>query len=155
MPADTSTDLPSYQELMRFDSTCVKGLPPTDTWDLSSLLIEGKPVERAVVVAWLEAVYARSLYDNGSLQQEENQQLDAVALLLFADAVGSRRRVIDACYQRCKPHFDTLSIALRDDLVSRESHKIHFTGRHYHHTEVLGVARGRVADAPYQGVARL
>jgi len=100
---DGQRSIPAHRELMRFDVSCVRELPPTDTWDLGSLLIEGKPVERAVVVAWLQTFYAGSMLDNGSLQPEEDQeQPDPVRLLLFADAVGSSRRIIRACYERCK-----------------------------------------------------
>ena len=54
---DGSEDnLPAHRGVLEVASTCVKHLPPSDTWDLSLLKINGAPVHRSVVIAWLEVV---------------------------------------------------------------------------------------------------
>jgi len=137
--------IPAHREAMQFDVGCVKELPPTDTWDLSSLLIEGKPVERAVVVAWLEALYQDSNLDNGSLQPEEDQQQpDPVRLLLFADAVGSSRRIINSCYERCKEQ-----VVLRLQLAEGDSPRelaVQLDGRWWTLDHISGMLQGAALD---------
>lgn len=80
-------------------SSCAKGLPATaDEWDVSQLLIEGQPVQRETVVAWLNALYD-IVYGKPFEQQEKSpvHNITGLAqLLAFADAVGSSRGVLRA-----------------------------------------------------------
>ncbi|KAI8466571.1 MAG: hypothetical protein J3K34DRAFT_524435 [Monoraphidium minutum] len=109
--------VPAHRELLQFMSSCVKGLPPGDIWDLSEVLVEGEPVSRAVVVAWVEVVYnasPTSYSDDGTElpPEEPGRGVPAAPLLLFADAVGSSARVIRACYERCKAQFEAITVKL-------------------------------------------
>jgi hypothetical protein len=55
--------------LLRYHSSVCYGLPQDcSQWDLSNLLIEGRPMERAAVVAWLNCVYQ---HDRGRPFQEQ------------------------------------------------------------------------------------
>jgi hypothetical protein len=54
--------LAPYCHVVQLFSLCAAGLPAQAAgqdavWDLSSLLIDGRPVSRATVVAWLNASY--------------------------------------------------------------------------------------------------
>lgn len=114
-----ATRLPAHRDLLRISSTCVRGLPPSDTWDISGVLIEGQPVSRTVAVAWLTACYDGANYaDEGSLQPEDDRPPPAAELLLFADAVGSSSRVISACYERCKQQLSTLSVSVEGERLA-------------------------------------
>jgi hypothetical protein len=66
-------------------------LPETEVWDLSGVNVEDKPVERSMVVAWLEVVYV------AADEEKQNEQVSLAELLLFADAVGSTKRILAAC----------------------------------------------------------
>jgi hypothetical protein len=77
-------------------------LPATDEWDLSGLLVEGQPVSRATVVAWLNAA-CHNTYGTDYEQQEDSPACtfnDLYRLLLFADAVDSTRPLLKACCAR-------------------------------------------------------
>jgi hypothetical protein len=55
--------------LLRYHSSACYGLPQEcSEWDLSNLLIEGRPAERAAVVAWLNCLYQ---HDRGRCFQEQ------------------------------------------------------------------------------------
>jgi hypothetical protein len=117
------TSLPAHRELLQFHSTCVKGLPAgADVWDVSGLLIDGRPAPAAVVAAWLEAAYAgSSYYDHGAAGEivragGEEEAVDPLSLLLFADAVGSSRAGNRACYERCADALGKLTVVLGDAL---------------------------------------
>ncbi|PNW80389.1 hypothetical protein CHLRE_07g315450v5 [Chlamydomonas reinhardtii] len=67
------------------------------TWDLSKLVLEGQssPVSSAVVRQWLDLVYSR--VDAGRQPPKFPSLSEAArSLLLFADAVGTSRVVMDA-----------------------------------------------------------
>jgi hypothetical protein len=115
-PQQPPPRIPAHRELLRFDSTCVRNLPPGDTWDISGLVIDGQRVTRPVVVAWLEAVYAGSTYwgDTGVPPAEEGE-IDGVLLLRFADAVGSSIRVVRECYERCREQLASLEVRVRGE----------------------------------------
>lgn len=89
--------LPAYKDLLRLASTCARGLPTSNTWDLSNLMVEGKPVKRQVPVTWLEIIYDdfSNYSDAGRLEPEgSSEEVPIADLLLFADAVGSSRRIM-------------------------------------------------------------
>jgi hypothetical protein len=49
--------------LMRLCSSCAGGLPAeAATWDISNLVIDGQPVQRSTVIAWLDTCYV-IMYD--------------------------------------------------------------------------------------------
>jgi hypothetical protein len=101
--ADDAPDKPPLEAplvLLRASCSCARGPPrDSDTWDLSNLLIDGKPVSRDTVTAWLNVVY--TLHED--VPFEEVQPVAAASatrlyqLLAFADAVGSSRGVVKAC----------------------------------------------------------
>lgn len=79
--------------LLRYHSSVCYGLPQEcSEWDLTNLLIEGRPVERTAVVAWLNCVYQ---HDRGQPFQEQQPAYASTSaaelhrLLALADAVGS------------------------------------------------------------------
>jgi hypothetical protein len=88
---DGQENLPAHRGILEVACSCVKHLPETDLWDLSGMHVEDKPVQRSVVVAWLEVVYL------AADEEKQNEQVSLADLLLFADAVGSTKRVLAAC----------------------------------------------------------
>jgi hypothetical protein len=102
--ADDTSDKPPLEAsslLLHANSSCARGLPrDSDTWDLSNLLIDGQPVSRDTVTAWLNAVYKH--HEDVPLEEKEPRCSPPSAtglyqLLSFADAVGSSRGVLKAC----------------------------------------------------------
>ncbi|WIA39973.1 hypothetical protein OEZ86_013403 [Tetradesmus obliquus] len=94
--------LAPYCHIVQLFSLCAAGLPAqaeNDTvWDLSNILIDGQPVQRATVVAWLNSCYqivytadyeAQEAADNPALTFE-----GLYRLLAFADAVDSTDGVL-------------------------------------------------------------
>lgn len=88
---------------LRSCCSCCEGLPTdAEVWDISSMLVAGKPVKRQTAVEWLNAVYSR-LDDSCFEDQEESEvqtMTDLFELLMFADAVGSRRGILLHCIGR-------------------------------------------------------
>jgi hypothetical protein len=78
-------------------SQCVRSLPDKTEWDLSSLLIDGQPVTRSTVVAWLNCAYKHILDCDFEAQEVEQSAASLYQLLVFADAVGSQRVLMKAC----------------------------------------------------------
>jgi hypothetical protein len=87
---------------MRLCSSCAGGLPAeAATWDISNLVIDGQPVQRSTVIAWLDTCYV-TMYDRPYEEPKQHRQSVMAAtqlyqLLAFADAVGSTRGVIREC----------------------------------------------------------
>jgi hypothetical protein len=98
--------------LLRAGSTVACGLPKAaSTWDLSGLLINGQPVSRDVLVAWLNAAYHHLL---GATFEPQDPDLTTTAaglsaVLHFADAVGSRPGLLAACLR----NLDQLQLAVQ------------------------------------------
>jgi hypothetical protein len=91
--------LDADEHLVRMYSAVARQLPVTDTWDLSSLLIDGQPVSRSTVVAWLNAAY-QNTFDRDFEQQDDSPGSSAEGLyqlLAFADAINSSRPLIRGC----------------------------------------------------------
>jgi hypothetical protein len=85
---------------LRCMSTCACALPAeAGVWDLSGLLIDGKPVPEHVVKAWHGAVYKQLGHKQHSKElSSASKTMDGLyQLLRFADAVGSRQGVLQAC----------------------------------------------------------
>jgi hypothetical protein len=78
-------------------SACACNLPADAAeWDLSGLLIDGKPVSQDTVKAWIGAVY-KQLGDRqyaDELNEASRTMEGLYQLLRFADAVGSRQGVL-------------------------------------------------------------
>jgi hypothetical protein len=53
--AGAASPLEADAQVIRLFSSVARQLPETDEWDLSGLLVDGQPVSRATVVAWLKA----------------------------------------------------------------------------------------------------
>jgi hypothetical protein len=71
----------------------------SSTWDLSNLLIDGQPVSRDTVTAWLNVLYMQleGVHFLGSASVAALTATGLYQLLAFADAVGSIRGVLRAC----------------------------------------------------------
>jgi hypothetical protein len=70
--------------------------PASDTWDLSSLLVNGSPVSQATVIAVLEVLYS-NMWALGFETQPRKAQYSLERLLdmlLFADAVGCSKQAL-------------------------------------------------------------
>jgi hypothetical protein len=82
-------------------SGVARGLPDADEWDLSGLLVDGQPVSRETVVAWLNAAYQAAYEEDFEAQQKADNPACSMTglyqLLSFADAVDSTRPVLKAC----------------------------------------------------------
>jgi hypothetical protein len=108
--------------LVRMYSAVARQLPETDEWDLSGLLVDGQPVSRAIVVAWLNAAYQHAYL------ADYEQQADSPAciveglylLLAFADAVHSTPGMLAACCARLLQGLQ-LRTQLRQQQVSLET----------------------------------
>jgi len=101
--ADDNPDAPQLMASSRLlcaGSSCAFGLPrDSSTWDLSKLLLDGKPVTREVAVSWLNALY-KPLDDVPFAEAQTKTPVSAThlyQLLAFADAVGSIQGVLKAC----------------------------------------------------------
>jgi hypothetical protein len=99
---DTSEQPPlqASTRLLHACSTCAFGLPrDSSTWDLSNLLIDGQPVSRDTVLAWLNAMYMHldDIPFSDSIPDAAASATRLYQLLAFADAVGSSRGVVKAC----------------------------------------------------------
>jgi hypothetical protein len=149
--------LAAHRELLQFFSTCVKGLPAgAADWDVSGLLLDGRPASRAVVAAWLEAAYAGSTYaDPGAAESIERVggEADPIDVLLFADAVGSSMAVNRACYERCADALGKLDKGIIGDkglaLLLDGSRYAHCNGFVFHCTRAgaPGTLQGQPIDA--------
>jgi hypothetical protein len=78
-------------------SQCVRSLPDKTEWDLSSLLINGQPVNRSTVVSWLNRVYNHLRGCDYEAQEVQPSATSLYQLLVFADAVGSEKVLLKAC----------------------------------------------------------
>jgi hypothetical protein len=92
--------LEASTRLLHACSTCAFGLPrDSSTWDLSNLLIDGHPVSRDTVTAWLKVIYKQ--YEDvpfgEAVPPAPASATRLYQLLAFADAVGSSRGVVKAC----------------------------------------------------------
>jgi hypothetical protein len=108
-------------QVLRLVCSCLQNAPASDTWDLSSLLVNGSPVSQAVVEAVLSVIYSgmgalNYEMDRTSGQYSLSQLLD---MLLFADAVGCSRAVLA---QLAGLLGSTVEPQLEVSLVSDERH---------------------------------
>eukprot|EP00882_Tetradesmus_deserticola_P010591 GHRQ01011187.1.p1 GENE.GHRQ01011187.1~~GHRQ01011187.1.p1 ORF type:complete len:301 (+),score=107.77 GHRQ01011187.1:274-1176(+) len=80
-------------------SAVARELPETAECDLSGLVVDGQPVARATVVAWLNAAYQHAFEDEFEEQEDSPAcTVDGLyTLLLFADAIDSTRPLLKAC----------------------------------------------------------
>jgi hypothetical protein len=82
-------------------SGVARGLPDAEEWDLSGSLVDGQPVSRQTVVAWLNAAYQAAYEVNFEAQKKPNNPACSMTglyhLLSFADAVDSTKPVLKAC----------------------------------------------------------
>jgi hypothetical protein len=94
------SNLSAKATILRSCSSCAEGLPAdAQEWDLSQLRVEGEPVQRRTVVAFLNCCYSR-IMDSEFEKQLQDPRSDAISLaqlLAFADAVGATRGVLAAC----------------------------------------------------------
>jgi hypothetical protein len=79
--------------LVRSQCDSARGLPTAaEVWDVSGLLLDGKPFSRATVSCWLSCAHS-AIHGVEELAEQDKQQLSTVTglteLLAFADAVGS------------------------------------------------------------------
>jgi hypothetical protein len=84
-------------QVLRLVFSCLKNAPASDTWDLSSLLVNGSPVSQATVIAVLEVLYS-NMWALGFEAERKDGQYSLQALLdmlLFADAVGCSRQALN------------------------------------------------------------
>ncbi|WIA44616.1 hypothetical protein OEZ86_007334 [Tetradesmus obliquus] len=58
--------IPAHNEFLRLVCSCLRESPASDTWDLSSLLVNGSPVSQSTVTAVLELQLGRG-YGIGSI----------------------------------------------------------------------------------------
>jgi hypothetical protein len=118
----------AHRELLSFFSSCVKGLPAgAADWDVSGLLLDGRPASRAVVAAWLEEAYAGSSYADTKTAAAteraaggEEEAVDPIDLLMFADAVGSSAHVYQRCYERCADALGALNMVIGGTQITME-----------------------------------
>ncbi len=98
--ADREEPLLAHYHVLSLFSTCVRDLPRESgsnivTWNLKQLVLESdsRPVTAEVVQSWLDAVYRR--VDAARRVRRVADLDDARPLLLFADACGTSKVVLD------------------------------------------------------------
>jgi hypothetical protein len=112
MAAEAPAPLEAEAHLVRMYSAVARQLPETEEWDLSGLLVDGQPVSRATVVAWLNAAYQHA-YEADFEQQDDSSASSAeglYSLLAFADAVGSTKPLLKVC---CAAALDDLQLRVQ------------------------------------------
>jgi hypothetical protein len=84
-------------QVLRLVCSCLRNAPASDTWDLSSLLVNSSPVTSAVVTAVLEVLYSNLGALGFELQRTAGQYSLAQLLdmLLFAEAVSCSKAVLN------------------------------------------------------------
>jgi hypothetical protein len=82
-----------HMQVLRLVCSCLKNAPASDTWDLTSLLVNGSPASQATVEAVLEAVYSNMWALGFEAERKDDQYSlqELLDMLLFADAVGCSR----------------------------------------------------------------
>jgi hypothetical protein len=93
--------LPAHSFILRLHSSCARGMPPSsDEWDVSNLRIgdKGDPPSKLIVLTWLEWLYCPC----GTKAYTPADIVEALPLLQFADAVGTRADVLGAMAKSCK-----------------------------------------------------
>jgi hypothetical protein len=104
LPLAAAAQLEADKQVVCLFSLVARALPAGDEWDLSGLLLDGKPVSRATVVAWLNAAYQAAYEEEFEEQQRDKNPACSgeglYQLLSFADAVDSTRPVLRACCSR-------------------------------------------------------
>ncbi|KAF6254851.1 hypothetical protein COO60DRAFT_1663735 [Scenedesmus sp. NREL 46B-D3] len=89
--------IPAHYDVLRLVCSCLRDAPASDTWDLSSLLVDGGPVSQETVMAVLEVLYS-SMWALGFEAEEAAGQYSLAQLLdmlLFADAVGCSKHALN------------------------------------------------------------
>uniref|UniRef100_A0A383VQJ4 Uncharacterized protein n=1 Tax=Tetradesmus obliquus TaxID=3088 RepID=A0A383VQJ4_TETOB len=95
--------LATPRRLTKLFSLCAAGLPSQQAdsetvWDLSNILIDGQPVQRATVVAWLNSCYQivyTADYESQEAADNPARTFEGLyRLLAFADAVDSTDGVL-------------------------------------------------------------
>jgi hypothetical protein len=83
-------------QVLRLVFSCLQNAPASDTWDLSSLLVNGSLVSQATVIAVLSVMYSNLGVLNYEMDRSAGQySLQALLdMLLFADAVGCSKAVL-------------------------------------------------------------
>lgn len=82
-------------QVLRLVCSCLQNAPVDDTWDLSSLLVNGSPVKQATVIAVLSVVYSSMGALDYEMERTAGQYslTQLLGMLLFADAVGCSKAV--------------------------------------------------------------
>ena len=94
--ADSDETVHAELLVLRAFSYCARKLPDTEVWDLSDMRIDGQPVSRNVLVAWLDCAY-RAMYDRPYDTGSGSMPLtctEMYRLLAFADAIGSTNALV-------------------------------------------------------------
>jgi hypothetical protein len=83
-------------QVLRLVCSCLKNAPASDTWDLSSLLVNGSPVSSEPVTAVLSVIYSSMCAFEYKRDRTQGQYSLArlLEMLLFADAVGCSKQAL-------------------------------------------------------------
>ncbi|WIA19610.1 hypothetical protein OEZ85_005548 [Tetradesmus obliquus] len=88
--------IPAHNEVLRLVCSCWRNAPASNTWDLSNLLVNGRPVSQTAVTAVVSVVYssmgALGYKPDRTAGQYSLPQLEE--MLWFADAVGCSSTVL-------------------------------------------------------------
>ncbi|KAF6252957.1 hypothetical protein COO60DRAFT_477893 [Scenedesmus sp. NREL 46B-D3] len=103
-------------------SSVARSLPACDEWDISGLLVDGRSVGRATVVAWLNAAYQHTYQADFEAQPDDPAcSVEGLYYLLaFADAVGTTKGLLQACCLRLErlqllAHLGQVQVPLNTD----------------------------------------
>jgi hypothetical protein len=117
--ATAEEPLVADRALLAAFSSCVRGLSTEEVWDISQLLVEGEPVQRQTVVAWLNIAYSQILMELFEQQdiKPECSMTGLSQLLAFADSVGSSRGLLHGCLS----HVHALSVVVSIPAAASDS----------------------------------
>lgn len=122
---------------MQYWSSYAKGLPAeADEWDISQLLIEGQAVQLDTVNSWISLM--NDLADGQLFEQhlkKQKKQLCSsihglVQLLAFADAVGTKRRMLLALDAQLSAESLTIHATLGGKELQLVADKCYYLNNH-------------------------
>ena len=129
-------------------SQCARSLPIRDTWDLTQLIVQDRPVSRNTVIAWLNLAYNVINCCDFEAQTGDTTAADFSSLLSFADAVNSKKSLLDAALGKYLPDL-RFHLKLGDKAVQLRTDRIYY----FNPKSALQLLEGQLASVSSLGTA--
>ena len=148
--ADEQEVLEADRIMLQAISGCARAVPQGDQWNLTCLLLNGEPVSRKVLVAWLNSVYQHISGCTFEDQPEAAPTADYLCqLLTFADAVSSSKPLISAIAAEFSDRLVVQGTLGGKEVQLRTSHGFYYFDRE----EPLRLTNGHPAFPVYMAEA--